>query len=165
MASRTSSPARPRTLGARLVVTIATAALAAGVGAVLFAAFASAEGGIPRSPSNPGTRVYVIGPDDGAEVTSPVLVQFGLSGMGIAPAGVQKPGTGHHHLVIDAPLPPTDMPIPADEKHKHFGGGQTEVELDLPPGTHTLQLLLGDHAHVPHDPPVYSEVVTITVVE
>jgi hypothetical protein len=126
---------------------------------------ALAQGGVPRSPSTEGARVYVISPTDGAEVKSPVTVRFGLSGMGVAPAGMPKAGTGHHHLIIDAPLPPAGLPVPKDENHRHFGGGQTEVTIDLAPGRHTLQLLLADHAHVPHDPPVVSEVVTITVVE
>ncbi len=130
-----------------------------------FAFTALAQEGVPRSPSTPGAEVYIIAPADGAEVRSPVRVQFGLAGMGIAPAGTQKAGTGHHHLIIDAPLPPLGMPIPADLNHRHFGGGQTEVTIELAPGKHTLQLVLGDHAHVPHDPIVASEVVTITVVE
>lgn len=142
-----------------LVASVALAALAA------FAPTASAEGGIPRTPAPEGAKAYIISPADGAEVSSPVTVRFGLAGMGVAPAGTQKAGTGHHHLIIDAPLPPEGLPIPADENHRHFGGGQTEVTLDLSPGQHTLQLILGDHSHVPHDPPVASEVVTITVVE
>lgn len=126
---------------------------------------AGADDGVPRTPSPEDAKVYIIEPADGAEVRSPLTVRFGLSGMGVAPAGTQKAGTGHHHLIIDAPVPPAGAPIPADLKHRHFGGGQTEVTLDLSPGRHTLQLVLGDHAHVPHDPPVVSEVVTITVVE
>jgi hypothetical protein len=94
-----------------------------------------------------------------------VTVQFGLKGMGVAPAGTQAPGTGHHHLIIDSELPPVDQPVPKDARHIHFGGGQTEVTLELTPGTHTLQLLLGDHLHVPHNPPVTSERITITVKE
>jgi hypothetical protein len=85
--------------------------------------------------------------------------------MGVAPAGVEKPKTGHHHLLIDAALPELGVPIPADEKHRHFGGGQTEVLLELSPGTHTLQLLLGDRNHLSHDPPVYSKLITIEIVE
>jgi len=125
----------------------------------------SAQEGVPGTPSSPGAKVYIITPADGAEVRSPVTVRFGLSGMGVAPAGTEKAGTGHHHLIIDAPVPPAGAPIPADEQHRHFGGGQTEVVVELAPGRHTLQLVLADHAHVPHDPPVVSEVVTITVVE
>lgn len=110
-----------------------------------------------------GAKVYIIAPADGAEVTSPVTVQFGLAGMGVAPAGTQAPHTGHHHLIIDSELPVLDQPVPKDEKHIHFGGGQTEVTLELSPGEHTLQLLMGDHLHVPHNPPVISERITITV--
>ena len=117
-----------------------------------------------RTPSPDGAQVYIISPADGATVTNPVTVRFGLKGMGVAPAGIEKDKTGHHHLLIDvAELPPLDEPIPADDSHKHFGGGQTEVTLELPPGTRTLQLLLGDQNHIPHEPPVMSERITITV--
>jgi hypothetical protein len=115
------------------------------------------------TPSPPGARVYIISPQNGAKVSNPVTVRFGLAGMGVAPAGVAYENTGHHHLLIDTDLPPLDKPIPSDDHHKHFGGGQTEVTLDLPPGPHTLQLLLGDKDHVPHDPPVISEPISITV--
>ncbi len=108
-------------------------------------------------------EAYIISPQDGATVRSPFTVRFGLRGMGVAPAGVDIAGTGHHHLIINAPLPAAGQPIPADERHVHFGKGQTETELSLPPGEHTLQLLLGDFAHVPHDPPVASPVVRIRV--
>ena len=134
--------------------------------AILFIAMptlASAEDAIPRTPSKPGAELAILSPADGASVTSPVKVVFGLSGMGVAPAGVNYPGTGHHHLIVDAKLPPLNRPIPADANHIHFGGGQTEVELDLPPGQHTLQLILGDANHVPHDPPITSKAITITV--
>lgn len=110
-----------------------------------------------------GAKVYIIEPANGAEVSSPVTVRFGLSGMGVAPAGVEKAKTGHHHLIINTTLDDLDNPIPADDNHKHFGGGQTETTVELPPGKHTLQLILGDHNHVPHKPVVQSEVVTITV--
>jgi hypothetical protein len=94
-------------------------------------------------------------------------VRFGLSGMGVAPAGVEdKANTGHHHLIIDAPAPSGEAlnePIPADDHHKHFGGGQTETSVELAPGSHTLQLVLGDWSHIPHNPPVMSEKITITV--
>ena len=96
-------------------------------------------------------------------MSSPVTVKFGLKGMGVAPAGVDKAATGHHHLIIDADLPPLDQPVPSDAHYRHFGGGQTEVSLDLAPGTHTLQLLMGDMGHIPHDPPVMSQKITITV--
>ena len=118
-----------------------------------------------QTPSPPGAKVYFINLKDGAEVTSPFLVQFGLSGMGVAPAGVEKPNTGHHHLLIDTKLTDEQMkePIPADDTHKHFGGGQTEAMVTLPPGQHTLQLMLADWSHIPHSPPVMSEPITITV--
>ena len=109
-------------------------------------------------------RAYIISPVDGATVSSPVKVVFGLSGMGVAPAGVDKQGTGHHHLLIDvAGLPDLKLPVPADANHKHFGGGQTETTIELAPGVHTLQLLLGDKFHIPHDTPVTSKKITITV--
>jgi len=108
-------------------------------------------------------ELYFITPSDGAGLSSPVTVRFGLSGMGVAPAGIDMPNTGHHHLLIDTALPRLDLPVPKDDKHRHFGGGQTEVTIDLEPGEHTLQLLLGDHLHIPHDPPVVSEKITITV--
>jgi hypothetical protein len=112
-----------------------------------------------------GASAYIIDPADGAQVTSPVTVRFGLKGMGVAPAGLEAPHTGHHHLIIDSELPPLEQPVPKDERHIHFGGGQTETTIELPPGQHTLQLLLGDHLHVPHNPPVVSEKITITVTE
>ena len=108
--------------------------------------------------------VYFISPQDGAVVNSEFTVQFGLKGMGVAPAGVQKEHTGHHHLLIDVDtLPAMDVPLPATDHIKHFGGGQTETTLSLEPGQHTLQLLLGDYAHIPMNPPVMSEKITITV--
>ena len=116
-----------------------------------------------RHTSPPGARVYIISPDNGAYVPTTFTVRFGLEKMGVAPAGVDKPNTGHHHLLIDTPLPPLDQPIPNDENHLHFGTGQTETNLTLPKGRHTLQLLLGDATHLPHDPPVYSKVVVVYV--
>jgi len=110
-----------------------------------------------------GAKVYFISPKDGATVSSPVTVRFGLSGMGVAPAGIEMVGTGHHHLIVDAPLPDVGKTIPTDDKHLHFGGGQTETVLTLSPGQHTLQLLLGDYLHIPHTPPIVSEKITITV--
>ena len=117
-----------------------------------------------RTPAPEGAAAYIVAPTDGAEVTSPVTVRFGLTGMGVAPAGTDNPKTGHHHLLIDLDsLPDMDQPIPADANHKHFGGGQTEVSIELAPGEHSLQLLLGDLAHIPHQPPIHSEKITITV--
>lgn len=115
------------------------------------------------SPSASDARVYIISPADGENVTCPVTVRFGLSNMGVAPAGVEMKNTGHHHLLLNTDLPPLDQPIPSDDNHLHFGKGQTETVLDLPPGTHTLQLILGDHMHIPHEPAVISERITITV--
>ena len=120
---------------------------------------------LPRTASPAGAEVYLVSPADGAEVTSPVTIRFGLRGMGVAPAGVTSPNTGHHHLLIDvAELPPDDLPLPASDQIRHFGLGQTETSLELPPGQHTLQLVLGDALHIPHDPPVRSAKITITVV-
>ncbi len=110
-------------------------------------------------------RVYFISPSDGQTVKSPVKVVFGLHGMGVAPAGVTKDNTGHHHLLINTELKNMHMPIPKDNHHQHFGGGQTETLVQLPPGKHTLQLVLGDFKHVPHNPPVMSEKITIYVKE
>jgi len=107
---------------------------------------------------------YIVSPADGAVVSSPVTVVFGLrNAYGVAPAGVVKENTGHHHLLIDTALPDLNAPIPKDEHHRHFGGGQTETAIELAPGRHTLQLLLGDAAHVPHKPPIMSAPITITV--
>lgn len=122
-------------------------------------------------PSPDGAEVYFINLEDGAEVTSPVLVQFGLRNMGVAPAGFDQEGTGHHHLLLNrAPFGESEagdreliVPVPSDDNHLHFGGGQTEVTLDLPPGEYTMQMVLGDAAHVPHDPPVVSDYITVTV--
>lgn len=113
-----------------------------------------------------GARAYFISPADGETVSSPVVVQFGLSGMGIAPAGVDFPNSGHHHLLIDLEtLPPMDQPLPANDNVRHFGLGQTEASIELSPGQHTLQMIVGDLLHTPHDTPVVSEKITITVSE
>jgi len=127
--------------------------------AVAFAGVAAA-GETPR-PAN--AKVYIISPKNGDAVASPVQVLFGLSGMGVAPAGIEKKNTGHHHLLIDAVVPSANEPILKDAMHLHFGGGQTEASVKLTPGQHTLQLLLGDHNHIPHNPPVLSQKITITV--
>jgi hypothetical protein len=120
---------------------------------------------LPRSAAPEGAAAYIISPASGELVSSPFKVKFGLQGMGVAPAGVEMPNTGHHHLLIDVEqLPPDSLPLPATEHVVHFGGGQTETMVDLPPGRHTLQLVLGDHLHIPHDPPVRSQRITITVV-
>jgi hypothetical protein len=119
-----------------------------------------------RTPSPAGAEVYIVSPANGARVKNPVVVRFGLQGMGIAPAGVKFDNTGHHHLLVDTAAPPDlSLPLPATEKILHFGKGQTETSLTLPPGRHTLQLLLGDQNHIPHSPPVLSQTITITVVK
>ena len=130
-----------------------------------FALFAlGTAGALDRTPSPAGAEAYIISPADGARVTSPVRVQFGLKGMGIAPAGIAFENSGHHHLLVDTD-PPADLsqPLPTSDKVIHFGKGQTETELKLPPGKHTLQLVLGDQLHVPHNPPVMSKKITIEV--
>src|SRR5207342_1117516 len=116
---------------------------------VLLLAGAAVAQGIPRTASPAGAKVYFISPTAGEVVKGDVTVRFGLKGMGIAPAGTVVENTGHHHLIIDSPLPPADRPVPMDDKHVHFGKGQTEVTLKLAPGKHTLQLLLADAAHIP----------------
>ena len=129
---------------------------------VLAASMVSAAHGATPAPED--AAVYFVSPMDGQTVSSPVTVRFGLEGLGVAPAGVERDSTGHHHLLVDVDdLPAMDQPVPADDRHIHFGGGQTQTTLELSPGEHTLQLLVGDHLHVPHEPPVMSEQITITV--
>lgn len=115
----------------------------------------------PRSTAPADATVYIISPADGEVVGTTFTVKFGLQGMGVAPAGVDKPNTGHHHLIIDGELPPLDAPMGGEINH--FGGGQTEKTITLEPGQHSLQLILGNHLHIPHNPPVISEKITITV--
>jgi len=116
------------------------------------------------TPAREGAKVYFISPAGGETVTSPVTIRFGLSGMGVVPAGIDKAHSGHHHLLVNVDeLPPLDQPIPKDEHHRHFGGGQTETKIELTPGKHTLQLLLGDKNHMPHKPALISEKITIEV--
>ncbi len=124
-----------------------------------------------ETPAPKDAKVYFLNLKDGATVKAPVKVVFGLSGMGVAPAGTEKEKTGHHHLFINRPAlgkgedgaDELDYNIPADENHVHFGGGQTETTVDLKPGKHTLQLVLGDKDHIPHNPPIVSDVITINV--
>lgn len=131
---------------------------------LVLATCAAAWAEVPRTPAPEGAKVYFIEPQDGATVEGTFTVRFGLKGMGVAPAGVDMPATGHHHLLVDAePLPAMDMPLPASDAVRHFGKGQTETEVTLAPGKHSLQLLLGDKNHVPLDPPVISERITVTV--
>ena len=124
-----------------------------------------------ETPSNPDAELYFVNLADGDKIAGPVTVGFGLKGMGVAPSGIEKEGTGHHHLLVNRAkfgegeygTEEFELAFPTDENHLHFGGGQTEVTLELAPGTHTLQLVLGDAGHVPHDPPVASEQITIVV--
>ena len=118
---------------------------------------------VAASSTDSSAKLYFISPADGETVQNPVVVRFGLKNMGVAPAGTDVANTGHHHLLIDTELPTMNLPIAKDDKHRHFGGGQTETSIELSPGRHTLQLLLGDFSHIPHDPPVVSKQITITV--
>jgi hypothetical protein len=119
---------------------------------------------LPRKKAPDGASVYFLSPKDGETVTSPFTVRFGLKGMGVAPAGIDQVNTGHHHLLVDMEKDPDfNAALPATDNIRHFGAGQTETELKLPPGKHTLQLVLGDHLHIPHDKPVVSQKITITV--
>jgi hypothetical protein len=131
----------------------------------LMAVCALASPAVAQTPSPSGAKVYIINLKDGARVKSPFLVQFGLTGMGVAPAGVEKPNTGHHHLLVDTSLTAEQMKgaIPADDTHKHFGAGQTETMVTLPKGKHTLQLVFADWSHIPHAPPVMSKPITVRV--
>ena len=131
---------------------------------------AVAEDKIPRQPSPKGAKVMIIFPRDGKTVKGPVRVAFGLKGMGVCPAGLvlpdgqPLPNTGHHHLLVDTEkLPSMALPMVAAKTLLHFGAGQTEVTLDLPPGKHTLQLVFADFAHIAHNPPLVSKKITITV--
>jgi Domain of unknown function (DUF4399) len=110
-----------------------------------------------------GTSLYFINLKNGDSVVSPVNVQFGLKGMGVAPAGVEKAATGHHHLLVDVAELNVNEGIPVSDQHRHFGAGQTETSIALKPGVHTLQLVLGDQNHIPHHPVVMSDRITITV--
>lgn|SRR5690554_1007503 len=124
----------------------------------------AAEHVTERSPAPEGAAVYFISPADGEQLSSPVTVRFGLTNMEVAPAGTAKQNSGHHHLLIDLDtLPAMDQSLPATEQIIHFGGGQTEATIELAPGKHQLQLLLGDHLHIPHNPPLLSERITIEV--
>lgn len=158
------SPSRPRR-SASLFAALAAAAFLLGLAAGAAADSHEGGSGPERTPAPKEARLYFISPEDGATLESPVTVRFGLEGMGVAPSGVSAEQAGHHHLVVDGELPPMGAPIPSSDTYRHFGGGQTQTTLELEPGEHTLQLLLGDARHVPHDPPVKSERITITVEE
>jgi hypothetical protein len=134
--------------------------------ALAFAGALLSAGSVQAQPQPvpEGARVYIIWPPDGQVIRrGKFWLRMGLSGAGIAPAGVDKPKTGHHHVIIDKELPPLDREIPNDKNHLHFGRGQSEARIELPPGKHTLQLLFGDANHVPHNPPLYSNKITVTV--
>ena len=135
------------------------------IGVLALMASVTATAQEPRKKVPEGARLYFISPENGAKLKSPVAARFGLAGMGVAPAGVAREKTGHHHVLIDTDARTLDMskPLPSSDRVKHFGGGQTEAALDLAPGRHTLQLVLGDENHVPFDPPLMSEKITITV--
>lgn len=139
----------------KLVLTIAAAMMLAGT--------AHADG--HRNAAPEGAQAYIISPADGATVSNPLTIVFGLTGMGVAPAGTEADNTGHHHLLIntDPDTLDLDTSLPATDQIVHFGGGQTQVTTELPSGTHELRLLLGDLNHVPHNPPVMSEPITVTV--
>lgn len=135
------------------------------LGMTMLAVSASAWAQIPKTPSTPGAKVYFINLKNGQSVKGPVKVVMGLSGMGVAPAGTDVEGTGHHHILVNVDKVDQTLPIPMDDKHRHFGKGQTEAVLELPPGKHTLQLAFGDKNHVIHNPPVLSEKITIRVLK
>lgn len=121
------------------------------------------EAGLPRTDSAEGASVFFITPADGATVSNPVSVQFGIEGMDVVKAGDNQPHSGHHHLLIDTGLPDLSLPIPADSQHVHFGDGSSSTEITLEPGEHSLQMLLGDYLHIPHDPPLASDIITVIV--
>jgi hypothetical protein len=118
---------------------------------------------LPRTASVEGASVFFITPTNGATVSNPITIEFGIEGMDVVKAGDNQPHSGHHHLLIDTGLPDLGLPIPADAQHVHFGDGSTSTEITLESGEHTLQMLLGDHLHIPHDPPLVSEPITVIV--
>jgi Domain of unknown function (DUF4399) len=124
---------------------------------------AASEAAVGRHSSPKDAKVYFIYPKDGSYISPTPVIRFGLLNMGVAPAGLEKPNTGHHHLLIDTELPPLDQPIPSDFNHLHFGAGQTEAKITLPPGQHKLRLLFADANHIPHEPAVYSDEITVNV--
>lgn len=141
-----AAPAAPATAAVRMTASTQTLA-----------------GGYRKVPAPAGAAAYFVNLKNGDVVSSPLLVQFGLRGLGVAPAGIEKDNTGHHHLLIDVAEVDVNNALPATDNIRHFGGGQTEARIELKPGTHTLQLLLGDHNHIPHFPAVLSERITVTV--
>jgi len=157
MRNITSMSASHRAIGLRIAVAIIAAMT------ICRHADAQTQGG--PTPSASGAAVYFIGIKDGDTLPTQSTIHFGLRKMAVAPAGIGRDNTGHHHLIIDAPLPPLDKPIPNDLNHLHFGAGQSEADVTLPPGKHTLQLVLGDKDHIPHTPPLYSDKITVNVVK
>ncbi len=156
-------PRLPLVAASALAVALAGSYAPPAARAAETAAKSPATPAIARTPRPADAKLYIISPQDGETVASPVTVRFGLTGMGVAPAGIASPNTGHHHLIIDSPVPAFDAPLPKDDKHLHFGAGQTEASVALAPGKHTLQLLLADKDHVPLEPPLLSDAITITV--
>ena len=152
--------ANPQPLESAMSLNSRTVLLSAAAAALFLSTAARAQTAAPA-----GASVYFINLKDKETVTNPFKIQFGLAGMGVAPAGVEKDKTGHHHLLIDTKLSDEEAkaPLPMDKQHMHFGGGQTEAMVTLPPGQHTLQLVLGDWTHIPFSPPVVSPVITVTV--
>src|SRR6476620_4362237 len=150
---------KPSRLTSHVVVMLFVAVASCG------AAFSQTQRTGGPTPSAPGAEVYFIDLKDGTTVPAKLKIYFGLRNMGVAPAGSDRESSGHHHLLVDTELPRLDEAIPADLNHLHFGAAQTEVELNLPPGPHTLQLLLGDKDHIPHSPPVMSERIRVIVAE
>ena len=124
---------------------------------------ATLSSGYKKVAAPAGAAVYFVNLKNGDTVSSPVRVVFGLRGMGVAPAGIERENTGHHHLLVDVEQFDVNAPLPTDDRHRHFGAGQTEVSLELKPGAHTLQLVLGDQNHIPHHTPVMSERITVNV--
>jgi hypothetical protein len=153
-------------IGERSFRPIAAALVSVTFAAVIVCGASSAQqaktGGPTPSPEGAGVRF--VGLSDGARLPTKVTIRFGLRGMGVSPAGLERENSGHHHLLIDTELPPLDQPIPNDFNHLHFGAGQTEAEVTLKPGTHTLQLLFGDKDHIPHNPPLLSPPIRVVVV-
>lgn len=133
-------------------------ALTVGPGSPLSGTALAGESKAPKD-----AHLYIGWPNNGERVRRKFRIWFGLRNMGVSPAGIERPNTGHHHLIIDRPLPPMGEEIPNDKNHLHFGAGQTEAIIELPPGKHTLQLLFADHKHVPHNPPVISRKITVHV--
>ena len=161
-------PHSPPVMSERIRVTVADSAPATTAAATPAPASTAPASTAPaktkaRHPSPPGAKVYFENLSNGAVISRTPTIRFGLLNMGVAPAGMEKPNTGHHHLLVDTSLPPLDQQIPNDFNHLHFGAGQTEAKINLPVGHHTLQLLLGDDKHIPHDPPVFSEKISVVV--